>query len=92
VEAVPTIGLAALVMKFTDLVHQVRAGELAKAVTQIAVWVFGALAVALFVQTDFAAGVEAGGVALAELNLWSQVVVGISAASIGSVVHDTLGR
>ncbi len=56
--------------------------------TQLITWTAGVAVVLLLAHTDFAADVEIGAYRLGALNVWSQVFLGLTVGSWGSVVYD----
>jgi hypothetical protein len=82
---IPVMG--ALIAKIVDFAKFVRAKEWNGVVTQAASWVAGVLVVLLVAQTDFAS-FEVNNIVLGEMNLASQVFLGLIATSVISVVYD----
>ena len=87
-EFTPTAAFVALVITTINFLRHLRGRDLAGAATVASAWVAGIVAVMLAAQTDFASGIEVGDRTLEGLNVWSQVFVGLSAASIASFVVD----
>ncbi len=81
-EFAPLAFLGALVYKFVDFLKFVKAKDWNAAGTQLVAWVAGIVAITLFANSDFAAGIDLGGRSLDSLNFVSQVIVGLSATSL----------
>lgn len=80
--------IIALSVKLTDLGKYALAGNVRAAVTQIATWLAGILAVLLASSAGIAEGVELGGVVLDNLDFGSVVLLGVGLSSVGSVTYD----
>lgn len=80
--------LATFISKLIDFVKFARARDTNGVVTQLATWGAGVVGVALFAQTDFAAGVKLGGVSLATAGWATLVFAGLMATSLLSKVYD----
>ena len=89
-EFIPTLALAALVLKLIDFARYARAGDMNGVVTQLATWISGVLVLLLVAKTDWAGGIEIAGFPLSKLNFWSQVFYGLSLASTASLAKDVL--
>lgn len=87
-EFVPTVALSLLVVKLVDFGRAVTEGAWTTARTQVIAWVAGVIAVFLAAETDFAASIAVGEWSLASLNVFSQVLLGLTVASAGSFLHD----
>lgn len=88
----PVVALAALVWKFVDFLKYCTSwssGGRNGAVTQLIIWVAGVVAVLLFARSDWAGSVSIGELTLDRMNLWSQIVAGLSVGSLTSVGFDT---
>lgn len=85
---VPTIALATLVTTTINLFRYLRGRDLNGAGTIAAAWVAGVAAVMVAAQTDFASGIAVGDRTLEGLNVFSQIFVGLAAASVGSFLVD----
>lgn len=90
IEFVPVLALLALVKKLVDMLRYLRGGNVNAAVTQLVAWVGAVGVVLLAAGTDYAAGIEVGGMFLSDLNVWSLVMVGLTVGSTASLVDDTL--
>lgn len=90
-EFVPMLALIGLVYQLVNIARSARGKDLNGVITPLASMGAGVIAVLLFAQTDFASGISVGDVTLEDLNIWSQVLVGITIGSGGSVVNDALG-
>ncbi len=87
-EFAPLALLGALVYKFVDFLKFVKAKEWNSAGTQLIAWLAGILAITLFANSDFSAGIEFGERSLGSLNFVSQVILGLSATSLFSAFYD----
>ncbi len=87
-EFAPLAFLGALVYKFVDFLKFVKAKDWNAAGTQLVAWAAGIVAITLFANSDFAAGIDLGGRSLDSLNFVSQVIVGLSATSLFSSFYD----
>ncbi len=87
-EFAPIALLGALVYKFVDFLKFVKVGDWNSAGTQAVAWLAGILAITLFANSDFSAGIDFGGQSLSSLNFVSQVVIGLSATSLFSAFYD----
>lgn len=98
--SVPTISVAlvlgALILKGTDFFKYLVAAfrrDSAKEgfnglVTLMVTAVAGVVVVFVFKGTQWAAEITIGKMALADLNFWSSIVLGVVASSFGSVLYD----
>lgn len=89
-EFVPVVVLAALVKKATDTIKYITNGDVNAFVTQLVVWAIGIAFTILFAHSDFGNSIEIAGTNLSGLNVWSQVLVGLNVASVGSVGWDAI--
>jgi hypothetical protein len=89
VEVIPAIGLAALVKKFVDFVKLALARD-PGAITQLIAWGAGIAAVVLFAQSDWASGIQVADTTLADLNFWSQAIVGLGVSSAAGFGTDAV--
>jgi hypothetical protein len=87
-EFAPLALLGALVYKFVDFLKFCRVKDWNSAGTQAVAWLAGILAITLFANSDFSAGIDLGGRSLGSLNFVSQVIVGLSATSLFSAFYD----
>jgi hypothetical protein len=87
-DVAPLVLLAALVYKFTSFLKALRNQDWNAALTQLVVWAGGVIAVLLFAQTEWAESVAVGASSLADLEFWSQFVLGLEAASLTSAFYD----
>lgn len=87
-EFVPLALLGALVYKFVDFLKFVKVKDWNAAGTQVVAWISGIVAITLFANSDFAAGIDLSGLSLESLNFVSQVIVGLSATSLFSSFYD----
>ena len=85
---VPLVAALALSVKFIDWVKYMRAKDANGVVSQAASWAGGVAVILLLAQTDFASGVEIAGEGLSNLNVWSQIFIGLSVGSTGSLAFD----
>lgn len=83
-------GLIALVWKAVDFMRLLGSfsAEKSALATQALAWAGGVLVVAAYAASDFAAGLEIGGLPLSELNLASLVLIGVSLGSVASAAVD----
>jgi hypothetical protein len=84
----PLLAAVALIWKIVDLGKYTAARNTQAVVTQVLTWVAGVLVTLLLAATDFASGINIGDRALADLNLASVVLLGLSMASSASVLVD----
>ena len=89
-EFVPIVAMAALILKVIDFLRYTVAADINGAGTQLIVWVAGIATTFLVAHTEWADGVEVGGVALAKLGFWSLVFVGLSTSSVAAAGKDLL--
>lgn len=87
-EFVPLVAALALALKIVDLAKYAMARDVNSVVTQLVTWVAGVVVILLLAQTDFASGISIGDLALSEVNLASQILLGLTVAASGSVVYD----
>ena len=87
-EFIPLIAALALAVKIVDFVKYISNRDTNGIITQLAVWVSGVVVVFLLAATDFADGVEVAGMTLDSLNVWSQVLLGLTLGSTGSFAYD----
>jgi hypothetical protein len=90
VEFVPMLALAALIYKLVDFVRYLLNGDRNGAITQLVTWAFAILAVILYAHTNWAHALSFGGINLHQLNLASQLVVGLQLGSLASTGKDLL--
>lgn len=84
----PLVAVGALVMKLLDFGKYVHVRDWNGAVTQLVAWLAGVGAVLLAARTDFAESVRVNEFLLGDLNLASQVFLGVLATSLFSAVYD----
>lgn len=89
-EFVPSLAMAALILKLVDFARYARNRDLNGVFTQAVVWAAGIAVVGMVAQTAWANGFVFSGVPLSKLGFWSQVFVGLSLASTTSLIKDTL--
>lgn len=87
-EFIPVVIMAALIAKLIDFGKALSNRDGNAAVTQLVAWAAGVLIVVLFARSDFANGVAYGGVVLENMNLWTQIIVGMAVSSVASVGND----
>lgn len=87
-EFVSAAAVISLSVKFTDFLKYLTNRNTNAAVTQAVVWLGGILAVLLAGAADIANGVDLGGAPLGDLDLWSQVFIGLGLSSTGSFLYD----
>lgn len=80
--------LATFISKLIDFFKYVRAGDTNAITTQAVTWGAGVLGIFLFAQTDFAAGVELGGVTVANAGWATLTFAGLMSTSLLSKVYD----
>jgi uncharacterized membrane protein len=85
---VPVLVLGSLVGKFVDFLKYLSKRDWNGVVTQLIAWAAGVGGVLLMAQTQFADGVDIGGTKLSALNTPSQILLGLMATSLLSVVYD----
>jgi len=89
-EFVPLAATIALVYAVGNFIKQIQGGEHRHAVTQFFIWAVAVFAVLLLGESDFAAGVQVGDLALSEVNVWSKVLFGLFVGSSANVLYDVL--
>jgi len=89
-EFVPVLVMLATVKKLVDFVRYAKASDWNGVVTQLVVWVGGVAVVALAAHTEWAGGIEFGGVTLAGMGWASLILVGIFVGSAASTGQDAL--
>lgn len=89
-EFIPTVAMAALILKVLDFLRYAANRDLNGVVTQITAWVAGVVVVCLVAQTTWAAGIPLGGMPLSKLGFWSQVFAGLTVASTASFGKDII--
>lgn len=87
-EFIPVVILAALIAKLIDFGKALSNRDGNAAVTQLVAWVSGVLILILFARSDFAAAIEYGGVTISNMNIWTQIIVGMAISSVASVGND----
>lgn len=87
---VPLIVLLALVKKLVDFVRFVKARDAWSVLTQMVAWLAGVGVVMMAAHTAWANTMIFGGVSLASMGAWSQVLAGIAVGSAGSVLKDSI--
>ena len=85
---IPSVAMTALIITIVNFLRYARGRDLDGVTTIGVVWLAGVVTTMLAAQSDFAGGLEYGGLSLATMNIWSQLLVGLSVASTGSVVVD----
>jgi hypothetical protein len=82
----PIVVVGSLVIAFVNFTRSASGKDWSACATQLLAWAAGIAAVMLAAQTDIADGVAVlGGIPLSTANAWSQVLVGLTAASAGGV-------
>lgn len=87
-EFIPFVAALAFAWKLVDFIKYLSNKDTNGAITQLAVWGSGVIAVFLLASTDFAAGISVGDLPVSSLNWASLVLVGLSVGSSGSVAFD----
>lgn len=87
---VPLLVAIALVKKLLDVVRYALADDWRNVATQVIAWVAGVAVIMLFAASDWAAGFQVGSLALANMNLASQVLAGFALASTASLAVDAI--
>jgi hypothetical protein len=82
--------LTVLVKKVVDLLRYLNAREMNGVVTQLVVWAAAVGAVMLAAHTAWASTSLVSGVALSQMNVWSQVYLGLTVGSASSLVQDAV--
>lgn len=82
--------MLATVKQVIDWLRYLKAGEWNGVITQAAAWGAGTVVVVIVANSDFATVANFGGFTFDKLNLWSQVIAGISVGSAASLAKDTL--
>lgn len=83
--------MVALIWKTVDLLKYLSSwstGGKNGAITILTVWVAGIVAVLLYSRTDWAGVIDVGGLTLLDLNIWSQLALGLAAGGVTSVGFD----
>lgn len=86
----PVLAMSTLVMTAVNALRYARARDWNGVVTQLCSWSVAVGVVMLASQTLWAAEVGVGSVTLADLDLWSQVFVGLFIGSAGSSLVEIL--
>lgn len=89
-EFVPIVVMLALVKKVVDVVRYASGRDWNGVVTQLLVWAGGVLVVVVFAQSDWAGSVAFGDLHLAQMNVASLVLAGITVGSAASVGQDVI--
>ena len=87
-EFVPAIAMMALIWKSVDLIKSLKAGATNQVVSIILTWVVSVAVVLLYAQTQWADGIAVADRALSDLNIWSQIVVGLNIAGGAGALYD----
>ena len=85
---IPYVGMVSLVIAIINFVKFVKAKDTNGWVTQLSVWVAGVIVIFLAAQTNFANRVQIGDQTLDQLNIWSQVFVGLLFGASALVLND----
>ena len=85
---IPLVALTGLISSVINFVKYISARDKNGIVTQVAVWLAGVLAVVLFAHTAFADTVPVGGVSLDQVNVWTQIFVGLTIGGVASFATD----
>lgn len=88
----PMIGLAALVVKFTDFLKFVTNRDTSAISTQVMTWLAGVAGVFLYSGADLPGGLSFGGVPITDLNGLGKLLMGLAIASTGSFGYDVSRR
>lgn len=81
--------LLALVGKVTSFLKYLTSGQIREAGTQAVVWIAGIVVFMVAAKADIANGFKIlGDLTLADMNAWSQALLGASVASGASVIYD----
>lgn len=80
--------LAALIYTLTNLIKDLRAGNINAVVTTAAAWLVGIVALALLSGTEFALGVSVAGLELDDANAIEIGIMGLLASSVAATVYD----
>ena len=86
--AVSVLSIAALVWVFVDTLRSATNKQWSSVVTQATAWAAGIAAVFLFGETQWASTVAIGDLSLGDMDFWTKVVAGLSAASVAGVGVD----
>lgn len=87
-EFIPVVIMSALIAKVIDFGKALSNRDGNAVVTQLSAWVAGVLIVILFARSDFSNGIQYGDVVLKNMNLWTQIIVGMAVSSVASVAND----
>lgn len=85
---IPLVVAAATIWKVVDFVKFAKARDASSIATQIVTWVAGVSMAFLLAESDFGAGLDVAGHALANLNGASVVLFGLGLGSTASGVVD----
>lgn len=86
-DILPLLTLPVLLYKLIDFVRYAVNGDRNGVITQLLVWVAGIVGVVAFAHSDLP---DMQGLALHQMNVWTQIIVGLQAASIASAGKDVL--
>ncbi len=85
-----SVGLVALMVKFTSVAKFVEEKEWKKLRVQVYAWVIGVLGILLASQVQGLQDQLISNVALRDMSFWTLLYVGLGIGSTGSLVADTL--
>lgn len=86
-EILPVLTLPVLLYKLIDFVRYAVNGDRNGIITQLLVWLAGIFGVLLFAHSDLP---DMQGLALHQMNIWSQIIIGLQAGSLASAGKDAL--
>lgn len=87
-EALTLASLIALGMRIVSFLKFIRAKDWNSVATQAAAWVAGVVVVFIAAEADIVQNLKVAGFALADINDWSKVLLGMMFLSLGSTAYQ----
>ncbi len=87
-EFIPAVAMAALLYKLVDFLKYLVNGDRNGVTTQLIAWGAGIGVTVLYARSDWAGILNFGGLSLAKMNIWSQILFGLQMSSLASAGHD----
>lgn len=87
-EALTWVGLAALALKVVSFLKYAAARDWTGFQNQAVTWLAGVSLVMVAAQADLAASLVVAERPLADFDVWSQILIGLSLGAAGSVAYD----
>jgi hypothetical protein len=82
--------MLATVKQMVDWLRYLKAGDWNGVVTQLGAWAFGFIVVFVVAHSDLAGVADFAGFTFDKLNIWSQVIAGVSVGSAASLTKDAI--